>query len=123
MLAALQNALAVPLRALTWLGGRGTQAIAALVFIGIAGPPLGRMLQPFVAEAIFLLLCVSFMRVDLAVLRHHLRRPGIILAATGWTMFAVPSILGAGCLAIGLDQVSPDVFLGLMLQAIAPPMM
>jgi BASS family bile acid:Na+ symporter len=121
--AALQKTVVIPLRALTWLGGRGTQAIAALVFLGIAVPPLGHMLQPFVTEAIFLLLCVSFMRVNLAALRHHLQRPGIILAATGWTMFAVPSIFGVGCLAIGLDQGSPDVFLGLMLQAVAPPMM
>src|SRR5262245_41561074 len=114
MPAALQNTIAVPLRALTWLGGYGTRAIAVLVFIGIAVPPLGRMLQPFVTGAIFLLLCVAFMRVDLAALRHHLRRPGMILAATAWTMFAVPAIFGVGGLAIGLDAGSPDVFPGLM---------
>ncbi len=44
-------------------------AIAALVFIGIAIPLLGEILEPFVPEAIFLLLCISFMRMDGSMLR------------------------------------------------------
>jgi BASS family bile acid:Na+ symporter len=86
-------------------------------------PPLGEVLKPFVAEAIFLLLCISFMRVDLAALRDHLRRPGIVLAASAWTMIAVPALIGIFCLAAGIDKSSPDLFLALMLQAVASPMM
>jgi hypothetical protein len=119
----LLNSLAIPARALAWLGRQGTRAIAALVFVGIALPPLGDLLKPFVTEAIFLLLCISFMRVDILTLRNHLRRPGIIFAATGWTTLAVPLIFGVSCLATGLDKQSPDLFLGLMLQAVASPMM
>ena len=113
----------MPARALAWLGRQGTRAIAALVFIGIAVPPAGQLLKPFVTEAIFLLLCISFMRVDLAVLRDHLRRPGIVLAATAWTTLGVPLISGLSCLAAGLDTRWPDLFLALMLQAVASPMM
>lgn len=120
---ALINALAVPMRALAWLGRQGTRAIAALVVIGIALPPLGEVLRPWVAEAIFLLLCISFMRVDVAALREHARRPGIVLAASSWTMIAVPALIGLGCLATGLDNSSPDLFLAIMLQAVASPMM
>ncbi len=65
----LQNAAALPVQALAWLGRQGTRAIAALVFIGVAVPPVGELLKPFVTEAIFLLLCISFMRVDIAALR------------------------------------------------------
>ncbi len=119
----LQRAAALPAQALAWLGGQGTRAIAALVFIGIAVPPLGELLKPFVTEAIFLLLCISFMRVDIAALRDHLRRPGIVLAATAWTTLGVPLIFGLTCLATGLDARSPDLFLALMLQAVASPMM
>lgn len=115
--------LLLPVRALAWLGRQGTRAIAALVFIGIAVPAIGEVLKPFVTAAIFLLLCISFMRVDLSSLRLHLRRPGIALAATGWTTLAVPAIFGVCCLATGLDRHSPDLFLGLMLQAVASPMM
>ncbi|MFY9957536.1 Na+-dependent transporter [Bradyrhizobium sp.] len=119
----LQSSLALPVRALTWLGGQGTRAIAALVFFGIAVPPLGELLKPFVTEAVFVLLCISFMRVDIAALRDHLRRPGIVLAATAWTTLGVPLIIGVSGRAAGLDAHSPDLFLALMLQAVASPMM
>jgi hypothetical protein len=123
MPATLQRSLALPVRALAWLGGQGTRAIAALVFIGIAVPPLGELLRPYVTEAVFLLLCISFLRVDLGALRDHLRRPGLVLAATAWTTLAVPMISGAICLVTGLDTRSPDLYLALMLQAVASPMM
>ena len=111
------------MKALAWLGRQGTRAVAALVFIGLAVPPLGDLLKPFVTEAIFVLLCISFMRVELAVLRDQLRQPGIVLAATVWTTLAVPLIVGVICLATGIDAHSPDLFLALMLQAVASPMM
>jgi hypothetical protein len=119
----LKSSATLPVRALAWLGGQGTRAIAALVLIGVAVPPLGELLRPFVAEAVFLLLCISFMRVDIAALREHLRRPGIIVAATAWTTLGVPLISGLACLATGLDTRSPELYLGLMLQAVASPMM
>jgi hypothetical protein len=119
----LKSSLALPVRALAWLGGQGTRAIAALVFIGVAAPPVGELLKPFVAEAVFLLLCISFMRVDIVALREQLRRPGIIVAATAWTTLGVPLISGLACLATGLDTRSPELYLGLMLQAVASPMM
>ena len=119
----LQRAGAVPVQALSWLGAQGTRAVAALVFIGVALPPLGELLRPFVTEAIFLLLCISFMRVDVTALREHLRRPGIVIAATAWTTLGVPLIAGVGSLATGFDVHSPDLFLALMLQAVASPMM
>jgi hypothetical protein len=119
----LQRGVAIPVRALAWLGHQGARAIAALVFIGIALPAMGQLLKPFVTEAIFALLCISFMRVDLGQLRNHLRRPGIVLAATAWTTLGIPLISGASCLAAGLDARSPDLYLALMLQAVASPMM
>ncbi len=115
--------MALPVRALTWIGGQGTRAVSALVFIGIAVPPLGELLKPFVTEAIFLLLCISFMRVDIGALRDHLRKPGIVLAATAWTTLAVPAMIGVIFHTGGLDERSPDLFLALMLQAVASPMM
>src|SRR5919198_5382113 len=103
MLFPLKQCLALPVRALRWLGSQGTRAVAALVFIGIAVPPLGEVLKPFVTEAIFLLLCISFMRVDTGALRMHLRRPGLVIAATAWTTLAVPAIIGIISHATALD--------------------
>jgi len=117
------NGFNTPVRALAWLGRQGTRALATLVFIGIAVPPLGAVLKPFVTEAVFLLLVVSFMRVDLAALRTYMRRPGIVLAATAWSTLVVPLLAGVICLTTGFDRESPDLFLGIMLQAVASPMM
>jgi len=52
----VRTSVAIPVQALAWLGNQGTRAIAALVFISMALPPLGELLKPFVTEAIFLLL-------------------------------------------------------------------
>jgi BASS family bile acid:Na+ symporter len=117
------NIPALPVAALAWLGRQGTRAIAALVFIGIAIPPLGALLKPYVTEAVFVLLCISFMRVDVAAMRGYLARPALVIGATLWSTVAVPLLFGIGGIASGLDQSSPDLFLGLMLQAVASPMM
>jgi BASS family bile acid:Na+ symporter len=119
----LRNIVGRAAQALGWLGGQGTRAIAALVFIGLAVPPAGEMLKPYVAEAIFVLLCLSFLRVDPGALRNYLRRPSLVFAATAWTMIGVPLLSGMIGLATGLDVQSPDLLLALMLQAVASPMM
>lgn len=114
---------ALPLRALTWLGSQGTRAVAAVVFIAVAVPPLGGLLRPYVTEAIFVLLCISFMRVDLAALYSHLRRPALVATATAWTAIGVPLIVGLVVHATGLTARSPGLSLALMLQSMASPMM
>ncbi|MEK9280231.1 MULTISPECIES: Na+-dependent transporter [unclassified Bradyrhizobium] len=119
----LRTIFAVPLRGLTWLGDQGTRAVAALVFIAIAVPPIGALLRPYVTEAIFCLLCISFMRVDLAALYGHLRRPGLVAAATAWTTIGVPMLVGLLAWSTGFDSRSPGLFLALMLQGMASPMM
>ena len=117
------SVLHAPVAALAWLGRQGTRAIAALVFIGIAVPPLGALLKPYVTEAIFVLLCTAFLRLDPAALRGYLGRPAIVLAATAWTTLAIPALFGTACLLVGRDALSSDLFLALMLQAVASPMM
>jgi hypothetical protein len=119
----LLTILVKPVQALGWLGRQGARAVAILVFVGVVAPPIGTVLKSFVTEAIFLLLCISFARLDVLSLRKHLQKPGIIVAATAWTSLAVPSIFGVVCLMTGVEAHSPDLFLGLMLQGVAPPMM
>lgn len=109
--------------ALAWLGRQGSCAIAAVVFIAIVVPPFDALLKPYVTEAIVALLAVAFLRVDTAVLSTHVRRPGLVLAATVWTSLVVPLLFGAACWLTHLDVHSPALFLGVMLQAVASPMM
>ncbi|MGY8631632.1 Na+-dependent transporter [Bradyrhizobium sp. 14AA] len=123
MQSVLQSIFALPLRALTWLGGQGTRAVAAVVFVAVAVPPLGALLRPYVTEAIFVLLCISFMRVDLVALYGHLRRPALVATATAWTTIGVPLIVGLTAHMTGLTSRSPGLALALMLQSMASPMM
>ena len=123
MSAAVQSSRALPVAVLAWLGRQGTRAIAALVFIGIAIPQIGAVFKPYVTEAIFILLCISFMRVDVTALRGYLARPALVIGATLWSAIAIPLLFGLGGVVSGLDKASPDLFLGLMLQAVASPMM
>ena len=109
--------------ALAWLGRQGTRALAAMIFLGIALPPLGALLKPFVAEAVFALLVLAFLLVEPQALRAHVRRPWLVLVVTIWTMLALPALLGSGYAAMGLAERSPGLFLALILQAAASPLM
>lgn len=123
MPSALQTIIAAPIRWLTWIGDQGTRAVAAVVFIAVAVPPIGALLRPYLTWAIVGLLCISFMRVDLAALYGHLRRPALVATATAWTTLGVPLIVGLIAWATGFDNRTPGLFLGLMLQGMASPMM
>ncbi len=113
----------IPGDILSWLGRQGTRAIAALVVIGIALPPVGSLLKPYVTEAVFILLSIAFLRIDIVGLKTYLRRPTMVLAATAWTAVVVPVLFGVGCHVFDLDKHASDLFLALMLQAVASPMM
>lgn len=115
--------LDAPAATLAWLGRQGTRAVAALVVIGIALPSIGVVLKPYVTEAVFALLCIAFLRLDTASFKTYLRRPTIVIAATAWSSVAVPFLFGVGGLALGVNKQAPDLFLGLLLQAITSPMM
>jgi hypothetical protein len=119
----LRRLVSAPAAALALIGRQGPRALAAVVLIALALPALDALLRPFVTEAIFALLCVAFLRVDIAVLRGHIRKPGLVIAATAWTSLVLPALFGAGCLLLRLDARSPDLFLALMLQGVASPMM
>jgi hypothetical protein len=115
--------LNAPLIALAWLGRQRTRAVAALLLAGMALPPLGALLKPFVAESVFVLLCIAFLRVETAVLWGHLKRPTLVVAATAWTAVAIPLLIGGSLQLIGRETVPDALYLALMLQAIASPIM
>ena len=112
-----------PLTWLRWLGRQGTRGVAATILIGIAFPPLGTLLRPFLTEAVFILLCIAFMRVEPTEILGHLRRPFAVLAATLWTAVIVPALFGLVCMMFAVDSAFPEVYLGLMMQGVASPMM
>ncbi|MPZ59593.1 MAG: Na+-dependent transporter [Rhizobiales bacterium] len=118
-----RQVLRAPVAVLSWLGRQGPRAVAALIVISIALPPVGAALKPFVTEAVFLLLCIAFVQVDTGVLRSHLTRPKLVLALTIWTSVLIPILFGATYLMSGLKEQSLDLYLALVLQAVTSPLM
>lgn len=108
---------------LSWLGKQGTRALAAVVIIGIALPQVGEIFKPYLTEAVFLLLCVAFLRADVPTLKRYCSRPAFLIAASVWTSIAIPAVVGAVGLIFDLPHKIPNLFPGLMLQAVASPIM
>ena len=106
---------------LTWLGRRGTNAVAISILLGIALPPLGALIRPFFPETVFLLLCLAFLRVDPGALRAQFARPRLLFAAAAWIMLIVPVLAGISLGALDLSGRSPALLLALMLNVVAPP--
>lgn len=108
---------------LAWLGRQGTTAVAAVVFIVMATPQVGAMMKGYLTEIVVALLCIAFIRVDIGVLRLHLSRPHIVIAATLWMVIGIPALFGGACLLLGVRESAPDLFTGLVMQFSASPMM
>lgn len=109
-----------PAAALAWVGRKGTLVVAASLFVGLAIPGLAALCRPFLGEAIVLMLSLAFLRVDPADLRRHFTQPGLIAAASLWTMLIAPAVLGVIFLASGLDRQMPGLYFMLVLQMSAP---
>ena len=114
------NWLVAPAAALAWVGRKGTLVVAASLFVGLAVPGLAALCRPFLGEAIVLMLSLAFLRVDPADLRRHFTQPGLIAAASLWTMLVAPAVLGMIFLASGLDRQMPGLYFMLVLQMSAP---
>ena len=114
--------LAALARWLAWLGRQGTRAVAASLFVGIALPPLAALLKPIFGYAVFALLCLAFLRVNPTELRTHFGYPLRIAAAAGWMMLATPVLTGLTLVALDLSDRLPGLYLAMILQAAAPPL-
>src|SRR3954463_1824940 len=113
--------LAAPAAALSWLGRQGTRGVGASIFIVIMVPPLAALLNPVFAYALFVLLCLAFLRVDPAEVRAHFSRPTIVAAAAAWMMLGTPLMIGLALVALGIADRLPGLYVAMILQAAAPP--
>lgn len=109
--------------ALAWIGRQRARALAALILIGILTPLLGAVLRPYVGEAVFVLLVLSFLRTDLRALVGLARRPGLVLAAALWSCIAMPALAILAMAGYGRDAIGDGLYLALVLQAVTSPMM
>jgi BASS family bile acid:Na+ symporter len=89
--------------------------------VGIALPPLAAVLKHVFVEALLVLLTLAFLRVAPHSLLNQFRRPGLVIAASLWTLLAVPALICGTAMALGLPQASQALYLALVLHAVAPP--
>ena len=61
---------------LSFLGRFATTAMVLGVFIGVLAPPLATFMRPLLTPAVWLLLVVSLLRMDVGEGLNNLRRPG-----------------------------------------------
>lgn len=115
------SVFAAPANALAWLGRQGTRAVATSLFIGVLLPPLAALLKPIFAYALFALLCLAFLRVDPAEVRMHFTRPKLAAAASVWMMLGTPFLIGVALVGLGVADGAPGLYVALILQAAAPP--
>jgi len=108
---------------LEWLGRQGTWAGAASLLVGLIFPPLAAALKPAFAGAIFLLLVVSFLRVDPSELRARFSSPLLVGIASLGIMVAIPLLVGFALPFTGIGRLDPAIALGLMMYVAAPPIM
>ncbi|MEI9805073.1 MAG: Na+-dependent transporter [Pseudolabrys sp.] len=107
--------------ALAWLGRQGTRALAASVFFGLSVPGLASYVKPHLGETVFVLLLFSYLRTDPTALSRYVKAPGLAIVASLWVMVAVPLLLGAAYVLLGLRESMPDLYTIMILQAAIAP--
>jgi len=105
------------------LSNRGTHALTLIVLIGIFIPAVGNVFKPFITESIFLLLCLSFLKLDIEKFKTNIKKPKIIILTTIWTALILPLIIGLILKITNVQELFPDLYLGFILQAVSSPMM
>jgi hypothetical protein len=108
---------------LAWIGRRGTQVLALSTLVGIAVPPLAAVLKPALGGTVFVLLTLTFLRIDPGAMRGRLGRPLLVLTAVAWLIGVIPAAFGFGLQALDLDAYLPGLTFALMLQAISAPLL
>jgi len=100
------------------IGARGTQILAASIFIGLLVPPLAAFLRPTLTAAVFLLLAIAMVRVELGAMRRLITAPLVPALAVVVIMIATPL---AVALAFELWRPPPAVALAIMFAASTAP--
>lgn len=111
------------LNGLSWLGNRGTAAVACSIFVGVALPQLAEFFRPLLSSAIVAMLFLSLVRIDFDGLRHQLARWQSLSLALLWSMALLPLACGMLLKITGFAASHPDLALGIYIMAASPPAM
>ncbi len=88
------------------------------VFVGLLVPPLASVARPLLTPAMFCVLTLSLLRLDLAAVGQWLRRPVVLLLLLIWMLVATPVLAATILATTPLDRATQTAFI---LFAAAPP--
>lgn len=103
---------------LTRAGRNGPALLCGGVVLGLLLPALAEVTRPLMGVAVFIFTLGSFVKVDAATLRAEVTRDGSTAAILAWSTFGVPLLV---YVILQVWRPHPDVALGLLLCALAPP--
>jgi BASS family bile acid:Na+ symporter len=95
------------LQALAFLGRHATTFMAAGVLVGIAVPPLARLLAPLLVPTLLIPLTLALLRLDLRAVAQHRHRLGRVAGLVLWLLVVSPALVAlvtAGLEAAGLPH-------------------
>ena len=119
------GAIALAANALASLGRQGTRAVAISIFLSLIVPQVSEFIRPAVGPSIFIMLVLAFLRVEPSALHGQFTgRPfRLLLTSVAVMMVATPLILGALYAGMGDTPAMRGLYVALILQAAAPPIM
>lgn len=107
-----------PLQILAAAGKHGPALLCGGVLLGLAAPPLAELARPLMGLAVFVFTLGAFLKVDGAAFRAEAADRRAILLVLAWATFGVPLATYG---LVQLFRPGPDLSLGLLLCALAPP--
>lgn len=108
---------------ISWIGRHGTTTVAVSIFIGVALPNLSATLRPYLSLAVFCLLTLAFVRVDLDAVKQRLQQPWVLGVALTWAMIGTPVLTALLLYLTQSYAIHPDLVIGLFMATAAPPIM
>lgn len=109
---------------LNWISRHATSVLVASVFLALLVPEVASLLYPLIGPAVWAVLFLSVLRINVAQLAHHGRRPGKVAGASIWLAIGAP--MAAWAVISALDTVAPvpvAIKIAVVLNAAAPPLM
>jgi len=114
------------IRFLQWISRHASAVLVVSVFLALLVPEVASLLYPLIGPAVWLVLFLSVIRIDLVQLAYHGRRPGKVVGAVVW--LAIGAAVLIWVIISALDAVMPTpvpgaIKVALILNAAAPPLM
>ena len=99
---------------MNFLAKFATQAMAGGVFLGLIFPVLADVFRPMLASAVWGLLFLAMLRIDLTDLKERLRRPVFVIGLLVWMLVVMPVLMA---ITLSFVDIRPGLEAAMVLAA------